>query len=269
MQRAKAPVALITGVSAGIGLATAQALVTRGWIVVGTIRGRKRPAGLRPGEVDLQPAEMTRQGDLERIVVYTWRTYGRIDALICNAGYGLIGPIDSLDYAQMKDQLAVNTLAPAELIALTVPLMRRQGSGVIVAISSIVGRTGIAGYSLYSASKHALEGLFESLDLELAGTNIRLRLIEPSSVNTSFWADLRRGANRRWGAREIGRRAAAEPAQSNHGLTADQVAAAVVKAVLAPGRKLHYPLGQTRLVVLGRRLLPDWLYRWILRKVIM
>src|SRR5476651_2696928 len=121
MVKASKPVAVITGVSSGIGLACAKLFASKGWIVVGTVRGRTRTDALRALQIDLQVAEMLRPRDLERVVQVAWRTYGRIDALVCNAGYGLVGAIDMLEYAQMNEQLAVNILAPAELISLTVP----------------------------------------------------------------------------------------------------------------------------------------------------
>lgn len=270
MSRAHKPVVIITGVSSGIGMATAKLFASRGWIVVGTVRGRAKTGVLKSWRLDLQPAEMVRPGDLERVMMTAWRTYGRLDALVCNAGYGLLGPIDSLEYPQMLEQLSVNVLAPAELIRHAVPLMRGQGSGVIVGLSSMVGQIGLPGYSMYAASKFALEGLFESLALELEPDGIRVKLIEPSGVNTAFWASIRRGSRRRWNDREPGGQLAEEEMRrSHHGLSADAVAASILAAVTDGKPRLRYRLGQTRAATLAKRLLPEPLYRRILRRVMM
>ena len=250
------PVILITGVSGGIGQATSRVFLTAGWTVVGTVR---TPAKRRGG-IDLQPAEMTRHADLTRVMAHIDRTYGRLDALVCNAGYGLVGPLETLGYAQMRDQLAVNVLAPAELTRLALPLLERSG-GAAVGVSSIVGLTGLAGYSVYAASKHALEGLYESLALEYADTTVRFKLIEPSGVNTGFWTALKRGKPQ---AGEGG--AARTYSGQDHGLTPESVAAEIYRAVTDRSVRLRYPLGQTARLMLARRLLPESLVRRALRR---
>jgi short-subunit dehydrogenase len=250
MAKSSKPVVVLTGASSGIGLATAKLFAANGWIVVGTVRGKARASALRGLQFDLQVAEMLRPRDLERVVQMAWRTYGRIDALVCNAGYGLIGPLDTLEYAQMSEQLAVNTLAPAELIRQVVPLMRRQGGGVIIGMSSLVGRQGVGGWSVYAASKFALEGLFESLHMELAASRIRMKLVEPSGVDTPFWKNQ------------------GEPSGMNRSLSAEKVAAAILRAAKDSGSQLRYPLGQTRIMGYARRILPERLYLRILRRII-
>ena len=249
MIKAAKPVVLITGVSSGIGLETAKLFAAKGWIVVGTVRSRAQTAALRALQLDLQLADMVKPRDLERVVQTAWRTYGRIDALVCNAGYGVIGPIDTLEYAQMNEQLTVNSLAPAALVRLTVPLMRRQGYGVLVGVSSVVGRVGFSGYGIYAASKFALEGLFESLHMELAAAGIRTKLVEPSGVNTAFWDGLSQDG-------------------SNRTLTAETVAGVIFRAAIDKHSKLRYPVGQTKWLVLLRRIMPERWFLRILRRVI-
>lgn len=257
MIKAANPVVLITGVTGGIGLATAKIFVSKGWIVVGTVRSRTRGASLGGMQIDLQLADMLKPRDLERVVLNTWRTYGRIDALVCNAGYGLIGPIDTLDYAKMNEQLTVNTLAPAELIRNVVPLMRRQGSGAIIGISSIAGRTGIPGFSMYSASKFALEGLLESLVMELDACHVRVKLVEPSGVNTPFWSEVDRGSSK-----------SLEFGKAHRGLSAETVAKTIFRAATDTSRRLRYPLGQTRWINVAHRILPERLILRLLQRLV-
>jgi NAD(P)-dependent dehydrogenase (short-subunit alcohol dehydrogenase family) len=262
MTRASRPVVIITGVSSGIGLATAKQFIGQGWIVVGTVRGRGKGAALRGWQIDLQIADMLKPRDLERVVQTAWRTYGRIDALVCNAGYGVSGPADTLTYAQMDEIMTVNALAPAELVRQVLPLMRRQRAGVIVGMSSVVGLTGFGNFGMYAASKFGLEGLFESLALELAESPVRVKLVEPSSVNTPFWSTLKHGTSRAW--TEAERHMA--PAHSfARGLPPEDIAKAIWRAANDHSRKLRYPVGRTRWVMLAKRVLPEQLYLRVLR----
>jgi NAD(P)-dependent dehydrogenase (short-subunit alcohol dehydrogenase family) len=265
MIRASKPVAIITGVSGGIGQATAKLFAARGWIVVGTVRGRGRAGALTGSQIDLQLADMLKPRDLEKLVKTAWRTYGRLDALVLNAGYGLLGAIDSVDFAQINEQFMVNTLAPAELIRLSLPLMRVQKSGVIIGVSSIVGRTGLPGYGIYSASKFAMEGLLESLALELKPGGIRVKLIEPSSVSTSFWSALRMGSAKS----TDGKRTGKEPSGAVTGrqLTAEKVASTILHAATDQSTRLRYPLGYTRWLVTARSVLPERLYLRLVRRL--
>jgi NAD(P)-dependent dehydrogenase (short-subunit alcohol dehydrogenase family) len=244
-------------VSSGIGLATAKFFIAKGWIVVGTVRGRARAGELRALQIDLQPADMVRPRDLERVVKNAWRTYGRIDALVCNAGYGLTGPIDTLDYARMTEQLAVNLLGPAELIRHAAALMRRQNSGVIIGVSSMAGRAGFSGYSMYSASKFGLEGLLESLAMELAVSGVQVKLVEPSNVDTPFWAKIdQHGAH------------GATVGSPGQGMSPEKVAATIFLAATDNSSRLRYPLGQTAWLGILRKLLPERLFLRLLRKAV-
>ncbi len=270
MKRASKPVVLITGVSGGIGLATAKRFAADGWIVVGTVRGRVRSASLRGMQFDFQIADMLKPRDLARVVGTAWRTYGRLDVLVCNAGYGLVGRIETLDYAQMNEQMIVNTLAPAELVRHTVPLMKQQGYGAIVGVSSLSGIMGFSGYSLYAASKFALEGMFESLAMELAPSNIKVKLVEPSGVNTGFWSSLRFGA-----VRGLSSSAKGQPTDevygvnlANHGLSVDIVATTIFRAATGRSFKLRYPLGQARYLGYARRWLPEALWLRLLGGIV-
>lgn len=258
-----APVILITGATSGIGLATARRFAGEGWVVVGTFRRAFRQTAHLA--IDLHPAEMSRPGDLERIVSYIGRHYGRLDALVCNAGYGLAGPLESLEYAQMRDLLLVNTLAPAELVRRALPLLK-ESQGTVVLMSSLAGRSGLPLYSAYAASKWGLEGLGESLAAELAPEGVRVRLIEPSGVDTPFWKRVEKGSGARWRAGDFGR-IGREGAREHHGLSPEDVAAAVWGAVSRPRGSLRVPLGLTRQVVLAKRLLPEALYVRLLARI--
>lgn len=264
MVKSSKPVVLITGISSGIGLAAAALFSQNGWIVVGTVRDNKTQllSGL---SVDIQTAEMNNPEDLNRIINHLEKSYGRLDALVCNAGYALIGPLDSLSYDQIRDQFLTNTVAPAELSRLALPIMKQQDKGNIVFVSSIVGRIGLPGYSMYSSSKWALEGLAESLITELSQTSIRVKLIEPSGVNTAFWTSLKRGSGRKWENAELGR-VGKEAKRTNHGLSPERVAEEIYRAAIDTTSKLHFTLGQTRLVVFAKKWLPERVFLYAIKR---
>jgi short-subunit dehydrogenase len=264
MVKSSKPVVLITGVSSGIGLAAATLFSEKGWIVVGTVRDNKTTS-LTGLSIDIQSAEMNNPDDLKRVITQLDKSYGRLDALVCNAGYALMGPLDSLDYDQIRDQFLTNTVAPAELSRLALPVMKKNGAGTIVFVSSIVGRIGLPGYSMYSSSKWALEGLAESLTTELFQTGVGVKLIEPSGVNTAFWTSLKRGSSRKWNNTELGR-AGNETERTDHGLSAERVAKEIYRATTDTTHKLHFPLGQTRLVVLAKRVVPERIFLYAVRR---
>lgn len=258
------PVVIITGVSRGIGLATAQLFTACGWVVVGTVRSKDYAQELAMSSVDVQVAQITDPQDLERVVSKTHQTYGRIDAVVANAGYGLMGALEGLSHEQIVDQLAVNTVAVADLVRLVVPIMRKQKHGAIAVVSSVAGRLGIPGYSMYNASKFAVEGMFEALSYEVEGSGLRVKLIEPSTVKTDFWGPSAHFGNKikdYWI-----NRAAIHARGVTKGLTSDAVANAVYKAVNDKSLRLHYPVGLTRWGVLAKRVLPDRVFRAILRR---
>lgn len=256
-------VAIITGVSSGIGLATAQYFHEKGWVVVGTVRERKKLAPeLTSLGLDLQVVEMTEPKQVADMVKNAHKTYGRIDALVANAGYGLVGPVEQVSYDKLQHQMSVNVSGVAELVRLIVPIMRKQKFGVICAISSIAGRMGVPEYGAYSASKFALEGLFESLWYELRGSGIRLRLIEPSSVSTPFWTTglVKVTARRpiRYANHFLARTI---KLASLRGLLPQDVARHIFRATTSESDRLRWGVGVTRPVMAVKKLLPDWLFR--------
>ncbi len=260
------PVVIITGVSGGIGLATARLFIEYDWVVVGTVRDKKLPAEVTALAIDLQVAEMTQPTDLSRVVKDAHKTYGRIDAVVANAGYALLGALEELSYDQIVTQLSVNVAAAAELTRLSIPIMRQQKRGAVIAISSLAGILGLPSYGAYSASKFALEGLFESLWYELADTGIKVRLVEPSSVKTSFWTTglVRSETTRpvRYVHRFMTRSVASSKAG---GLAPEDVAKVVFEAATSTSDRLHWRKGFTWLAVLGRRVLPDVTFRRLIR----
>jgi NAD(P)-dependent dehydrogenase (short-subunit alcohol dehydrogenase family) len=168
-------VALVTGTSSGFGRDVAERLIGLDWSVVGTVRGgaQQAPEGCEPARLDLRA---------EDEIVALGRSFNeqhrRLDALICNAGYFLAGPLEEISPQELREQLEVNLVGTLGLVRQLLPALRKA-RGVVVLVSSISGRGGSAGFGAYCASKFALGGAGESLAEELAPDGVRVVIVEP------------------------------------------------------------------------------------------
>jgi len=178
---------LITGCSSGIGHTCAHGLARRGWRVIASARqtadvARLRDEGLTALQLDLDDPQT-----IERAVEQTLaHTGGTLDALFNNGAYGLPGAVEDLTRAALRAQLETNLLGWHDLTCRVIPIMRRQGHGRIVQNSSILGLMPLPYRGAYVASKFALEGLTDTLRLELAGSGIQVSLIEPGPILSRF-----------------------------------------------------------------------------------
>ncbi|WP_295577962.1 SDR family oxidoreductase [uncultured Lamprocystis sp.] len=178
---------LITGCSSGIGHTCAHGLARRGWRVIASARqaadvARLRDEGLTALQLDLDDPQ-----SIERAVEQTLaHTGGTLDALFNNGAYGLPGAVEDLTRAALRAQLETNLLGWHDLTCRVIPIMRRQGHGRIVQNSSILGLMPLPYRGAYVASKFALEGLTDTLRLELAGSGIQVSLIEPGPILSRF-----------------------------------------------------------------------------------
>ena len=179
--------ALITGCSSGIGQAAVQKLKARGWNVIASARKtedvqRLKQMGLQAIRLNIaDPASI--EGALNETLTLTG---GRLDALVNNAGLAFPGAVEDLSREVLQRQFDTNFFGTLELTNSVLPIMRRQGHGRIVMISSILGRVAMPWRGAYNASKFALEGLTDTLRLELRGTNIKVSLICPGPVKSRF-----------------------------------------------------------------------------------
>ena len=179
---------ILTGASEGIGRALALALASRGARLALAARDRERLESLaqecrtRGGEALAVPTDVTNQQDLEWLVAETVKSFGGLDAVIHNAGITMWSRFDALqDFTIFERIMEVNYLAPVRLTALTLPHLR-QSRGLIVAVASLAGLTGVPERSGYAASKHAMIGFFDSLRIELAGTGVDVSVVAPDFV---------------------------------------------------------------------------------------
>jgi len=179
---------ILTGASEGIGRALALELAARGARVALAARDRERLETLaqecrtRGGEALAIPTDVTNQQDLEWLVNESVKTFGGLDAVIHNAGITMWSRFDALaDFSIFERLMEVNYLAPVRLTALALPHLKNS-RGLIVAVASLAGLTGVPERSGYAASKHAMVGFFDSLRIELAGTGVDVSVIAPDFV---------------------------------------------------------------------------------------
>ncbi|OKH25584.1 short-chain dehydrogenase/reductase [Hydrococcus rivularis NIES-593] len=188
-------VILITGASAGIGAALAEALAKNFSGIRLVLSARRqdkleqvatqcRQAG---ASVLVVPTNMADENQIKALAQSALQTFDRVDALVNNAGYGQMGPIELIPPEAAKQQFAVNFHAPLLLTQALIPAMRDRGGGRIVNISSLGGRMAFPAGGLYSCSKFALEALSDVLRMELKAFNIQVSVVEPGPVVTEFF----------------------------------------------------------------------------------
>jgi NAD(P)-dependent dehydrogenase (short-subunit alcohol dehydrogenase family) len=184
-------VAIVTGASSGIGRATAVRLAADGMIVILAARRADELGAVaaeitrRGGSAIALPMDVTRRDDIERLVSRVVADHGRIDALVNVAGIGHARSIMT-DDGHVERVIATNLTAPIRLMRAVIPIMTKQRSGTIVNIGSVSGEIGFNG--IYSATKFGIRGLTDSVRRELAGTGVRVSLIEPGYIATPLTA---------------------------------------------------------------------------------
>lgn len=181
MQSAKT--AIVTGASSGIGRASAEALAKAGFTVFGTSR---RSGGMTPAGATMLACDVTDAVSVKTLVDTVLARTGRIDVVVNNAGLGLFGGAEESSVDQVKGLFDVNLFGVLRLTNAVLPIMRHQGHGRIINISSALGFVPAPYSAYYAASKHALEGYSESLDHEVRAFNVRISLIEPGYVRSPF-----------------------------------------------------------------------------------
>src|SRR5688572_16880370 len=181
MNKINPGVALVTGASSGIGRATAKALQNAGFRVFGTSR---RAAAESSDGVTMLACDVTDDASVAKLVDEVLAKAGRIDLLVNNAGIGLLGGAEESSIAQAQALFDVNVFGVLRVTNAVLPTMRRQASGRIINMSSVMGLIPAPYLALYSSTKHALEGYSESLDHELRAFGIRVVLVEPAYTRT-------------------------------------------------------------------------------------
>ncbi|MEW1948442.1 SDR family NAD(P)-dependent oxidoreductase [Pseudarthrobacter sp902506025] len=188
---AAVPVVLITGTSTGIGLASAIETARSGWKIVATMRDLKRAEALRAEaraagvELDIRQLDVTDAGDIQREIAYCLNTYGGLDALVNNAGSAAVGTVEMMETTDFHNAMEVNFFGVVALTRAAMPLLR-DSSGCVITVSSVGGVVGQPFNEAYCAAKFAVEGFLESLQPVARTVGVRVHLIEPGAVSSSF-----------------------------------------------------------------------------------
>uniref|UniRef100_A0A8H7TT05 Uncharacterized protein n=1 Tax=Bionectria ochroleuca TaxID=29856 RepID=A0A8H7TT05_BIOOC len=187
----------ITGGNSGFGLLLAQHALAKGDTVIATARSvAKFPKALQTSSAVLKQIEMTAsEAEISGIIDDIVEKHGRIDVLVNNAGFGHVGAVEEISSQEARYQFDVNFFGLYNFTRAAIPHMRKQGSGVIVQLSSGAGLLGGPGGAVYCASKFAVEGLTESMASELQPFGIRVHLVEPGIFRTNFLKPAAEGRN--------------------------------------------------------------------------
>lgn len=248
-------VVLVTGASSGIGRATVEALARRGHKVFGTARS---PQGVKPlPGVTLLPLDVTDDASVKRGIQSVLDAAGRIDVLVNNAGYSVSGAFEETSVEQAKALFDTNVFGVMRTSQAVLPSMRAQGSGLIVNLSSVLGFLPAPYLALYSSTKHALEGLSESLDHEVRQFGVRVVLVEPTFTRTNLGTHAVAAAATLHAYDSERARAGAAVAASIEAAPDPQIVAdEIVQAIEAPYR-LRRPVGPgAKLLSRLRRFMP-------------
>ena len=263
-------VVLITGASSGIGRETAKLFQTKNWKVAATMRTPEN-AGDLTNIVDLAciRLDVTDTASIRSAVDETLQKFGRIDAVVNNAGYGLLGPFEAASDEQVRRQFETNVFGVMNVCREVIPHFRDQKRGTIVNVSSLGGRIAFPFSSLYNATKWAIEGFSESLQYEVEPFGIRIKLVEPGPIKSEFHGRSEEIAKRD-GLTVYDHRL--EPflefmRKSNSDAPEGSIVANVIYDAVTDGsNRLRYPVNTKGLLAM-RSLLPAGAFRFLTKKV--
>lgn len=243
---------LVTGCSSGIGLATCHVLSRNNFMTYGTVRNLSKAKKIQDLinrenlSLKILRLDVNDNQSIKLAIKKILNDTGRIDVLINNAGYGMFGPIEEITIQEIKKQFETNFFGAIRLIKAIVPIMRKQGNGTIVNISSMVGRFAVPLNSAYVSSKFAVEGLSESISFELEEFGIRVIVIEPGVVKSDFFHNVKvKGMNLESPYRELMERRVnfLDKAMKNSLTSSYDVAGTILDALNSKDPKFRYVIG--------------------------
>jgi len=178
---------VITGCSTGIGFATAEYLQEKGIKVYATVRASSDIEKLKAlGIENVLKLDVTKADEIKAVIEYVLTQDKKIDVWFNNAGYGQAGAIEDIETKFLREQFETNVFGMHEATKQIIPIMRKQGYGKIIQHSSVLGLVSLFGRGAYNASKYAIEGLTDTLRLELKGSNIYVSLLNTGPVTSNF-----------------------------------------------------------------------------------
>lgn len=264
------PVVLITGCSSGIGRATAKVFLANGWRVWATARDPSDITGLDRAGCRTAALDVTEDEQVDRVATRLLDRDGRIDCLVNNAGFGQAGAIEEIPLERFRAQFDVNVFGPLRLIKKLLPQMRRQETGTIVNVSSVLGRLSYPMRGAYAGSKHALEAISDALRREVSGAGVDVVLVEPGTVRTQFDRKMRERNGSLAREAEYARLRRFLDAVQNgfqwQAIPPERVGAVIYRAAEARSPKARYTIGRdAKLLFLLDRVIPTRLVDLLFR----
>lgn len=265
-------VVFITGASSGIGRETAKLFQAKNWKVAATMRSPEKEEDLRK-IVDLEclRLDVTDTNSIKAAINETLERFDRIDAVVNNAGFALVGPFEAATPEQIERQFQTNVFGIMNVCREILPYFREQKRGFIVNVASVGGRVTFPLYSLYNSTKWAVEGFSESLQYELDQFNVRVKIIEPGPIKTDFYGRSQDVISKEGLTAYDYFIARAMPNLQNAGENAPDasvVAQTIYDAVTDGSKKLRYPVN-TKGMLAARRFLPDSVFMKIMKRAIL
>jgi len=263
----------ITGTSSGIGKITAKYFAAKGWNVAASMRNPSKETELNTLEnIKIFTVDVTDSESIRKAIADTLTAFGNIDVIVNNAGYGGVGIFEAADKEQIQRQFDTNVFGVMNVIREILPYFRERKEGCIINLSSIAGFVTFPTYSIYNASKFAVEGFTEALQFELRPFNIRIKNIEPGAIKTDFYTRSQDLFHKE-GLTDYDEYA--QIAYSNTqkvGNTAagpEVVAKKIYQAATDKSYRLRFPAGAQAIAVLtARKILPFSWFRAIVRRVV-
>jgi short-subunit dehydrogenase len=264
---------LITGASTGIGKAAVFEFQRHGWNVAATMRSPEAAHDLAKLEkVFCTHLDVTDSASIKQAINETLSRFKSIDVLVNNAGYGLVGPFEASTNEQIERQFGTNVFGLMEVTRSILPHFRERRQGIILNVASIGGRVAFPLYSLYHATKWAVEGFSESLQHEMKPFNIKVKIIEPGPIKTDFYdrsLDMISSQELKVYDSFINKAMPNLMGAGATGSSPEHVARVIYKAATDGKWKLRYPAGgNAGSILFLRKMLPDSIFNGIMRSVI-
>ncbi len=264
-------VVFITGASTGIGNETAKLFQAKNWKVAATMRSPEKADDLkRIVDIECFRLDVTEPDSIKAAIESTLDRFGRIDAVVNNAGYAVVGPFEAVTQSQIEDEFKTNVFGAMNMCRAILPYFREQKHGALINVASMGGRVAFPLYSVYNATKWALEGFSESLQYEVREFGIKVKLIEPGPIKTDFYTRSMTIASKEGLTAYDNFVARSMPNLQRAGENAPNgsiVAETIYMAASDDSWRMRYPVN-SRAVLTARRLLPDSLFFGVIRKVI-
>jgi NAD(P)-dependent dehydrogenase (short-subunit alcohol dehydrogenase family) len=261
-------VALITGATTGIGKAMAESLSQTGYLVFAT--GRNIPNEPKNNNLFYRYLDVKNNDSVKGTISGILEQHGRIDMLVNSAGLGIAGPLEEIPFEEIHNIFETNFFGTIRVIRHVIPVMRKQGEGLIVNMSSIAGRIGLPFQSIYSSSKFAVESLTEALRIELRPFGINVCLIEPGDYHTNARYNRRNIVPNKESPYHVRLKGYFELLDNNitKGRNPEDLGKLILQIVKSRKPKLRYMSGKffEKITPFARNLIPNRIFEWFLAR---